>query len=272
MVCINTGTCIIEVELTIPDPGATIAGFANSTTNVNFFCELSNGGLQHVTSWFILTAMSRELRRNPSSVRPGDSQFLLSGNIIETDILNIASNTNLTILGLTTDLNNSTLFCGTGNGILVEFTIIVYGKRYIAELSNTDCVCCPHKHYFLFSFFSEHPSPPTNVTAMVGDSYASISWAPPISLGNPGVSFYSLVVLDESGNTLSNVTLPASGVTEFSATDLLPGTNYTIVLRAVSQISPVLVISPTTELDITTNTSGSTLVLVPIFLVSHNSI
>ena len=104
--------------------------------------------------------------------------------------------------------------------------------------------------------FPDHPSIPVNLTATLNDLVATISWEPPSNLGSPNVVFYSLVISDDGGNVLSNVSLPVSDLTEFNATGLLPLTNYSIELRAVSQVNPVLVISPVAELNFTTNTSG----------------
>ena len=95
----------------------------------------------------------------------------------------------------------------------------------------------------------------------MSDIFATISWEPPSNLGSPKVAFYSLVISDDSGNVHSNVSLRASGATQFNAMHLLPLTNYNIELTAVSQISPVLVISPVAHLNFTTNTSGIIIIL-----------
>ena len=108
--------------------------FASGSVNVTFFCELMNSESQHATNWFLLTAERRDEGRNPSGA-PSNSQFVRSGNIIVGN--NINSNTNLTIVGLTTDLHNSTLFCGA-NTFLANFTLIVYG---INKPSKCVCVC-----------------------------------------------------------------------------------------------------------------------------------
>ena len=108
----------------------------------------------------------------------------------------------------------------------------------------------------MLPFVSDNPSHPRNFTAIESEIFAEISWEAPSNLGSPEVSYYELIVSDERRDTLYNVTLPASGSREFNATGLLPGTNYTASLRAVSQVSPVLVVSPAAELEFTTNTSG----------------
>ena len=103
---------------------------------------------------------------------------------------------------------------------------------------------------------SDHPSPPRNLRAVQSDLHVSILWDPPSNRGSPTVSFYSLLLSDEDGTSLSNITIPAVGLTEFII-NMLPLTNYSVVLRAVSQLSPVLVISPTVDLNFTTNATGN---------------
>ena len=105
--------------------------------------------------------------------------------------------------------------------------------------------------------YSDNPSIPLNLTITLDDLFATISWEPPTDLGSPVVSFYSLVISDDALNDLRNETVPAAGPTVFTATGLLPLTNYTVELEAVSQDSPVLVISPTVILEFATNTSGN---------------
>ena len=102
----------------------------------------------------------------------------------------------------------------------------------------------------------EHPSIPNNLTVTLVDLNATISWQPPSNLGSPEVAYYTLLILDDSDGVVYNETLPATGSREFIATDLLPLTNYTVELRAVSQVTPVLVISPIAEATFSTNSSG----------------
>ena len=112
---------------------------------------------------------------------------------------------------------------------------------------------CAMRILYNNSLSTEHPSTPNNLSVILDDTSAHITWDAPINLGSPAVSYYSLVISDDNGTTHTNETLPASGVTEFTVTDLLPLTNYTLQLRAVSQFSPVLVSSPAIELNFTTN-------------------
>ena len=193
---------------------------------------------------------------NPATIVTSNQKFLLSG-----DNIGLPSNTNLTVLGLTPDLNNLTLFCGFET-ILAQFTIIVYGETLMILLHIVPIIIVSlqaNKHSLPCISLPDHPSIPINLTATatVSDVITTISWEPPSNLGSPEVAYYSLVISDDSGNVVSDVSLPASGLTEFNATDLLPLTNYSIELTAVSQVNPVLVISPVAELNFTTNTSGT---------------
>lgn len=207
---------------------------------------LSKNETQIATVWFILSAMNAERGLSPALLTI-NSQFVVSGDIIDVEQdITIPSNTNLTVVGLTTDLHNSTLFCGSAGGIEAEFPLIVYGEFLhvsSATIISFDC----HFHS------SDHPSPPRNLRAVQSDFRVSILWDPPSNRGSPTVSFYSLLLSDEDGTILSNITLPS---TEFTI-DLLPLTNYSVVLTAVSQLSPVLVISPTVGLNFTTNETGN---------------
>ena len=236
----------MQLDQAIPDAGTTITQFANSSANLTFFCLITRNESQLITNWLFLTAANRDMGLNPTSVLSSNPKFVLSGAMIGT----FPSSTNLTVVGLTPDLNNLTLSCGFDT-TLAEFTIIVYGEIltsiiFVLYFTLTKSYMC----------FPDNPSIPVNLTVTLNDLIATISWEPPTNLGSPNVAYYSLVISDDGGNVLSNVTLPASGLTEFNATGLLPLTNYSIELRAVSQVNPVLVISPAAELNFTTNTSG----------------
>ena len=89
---------------------------------------LSTNETQIVTVWFILSAMNEERGLGPALL-PINSQFVVSGDIIDiVQGIPIPSNTNLTVIGLTTDLHNSTLFCGSAGGLEAKFPLIVYGE------------------------------------------------------------------------------------------------------------------------------------------------
>ena len=238
----------MELKQAIPEPGTKIEEFADNSTTLNFFCMLSRNETQIATVWFILSAMNKERGLGPALL-PINPQFVVSGDIIDiVQGIPIPSNTNLTVIGLTTDLHNSTLFCGSAGGIEAEFPLIVYGEFLHVSTGKIISFYC-HFHS------SDHPSPPRNLRTVQSDLRVSILWDPPSNSGSPTVSFYSLLLSDEDGTILSNTTIPTSGLTEFTI-DLLPLTNYSVVMRAVSQLSPVLVISPTVDLNFTTNATG----------------
>lgn len=78
-----------------------------------------------------------------------------------------------------------------------------------------------------------------------------------MTLGNPVISYYTLIILDDQGNTHTNETLPAPATTTYTPPALLlPLTNYTVKLTAISQLSPVPVTSPTVSLNISTPATG----------------
>lgn len=105
-------------------------------------------------------------------------------------------------------------------------------------------------------FVSDYPSLPNNLSVAVAATHAYITWDPPTNPGSPELAYYQLVVFGEDKEVLHNVSVPASSPREFNATSLQPGTNHTLSIRAVSQLSPVVVIGNVTEIEFTTNFTG----------------
>ena len=89
----------------------------------------------------------------------------------------------------------------------------------------------------------------------MGATYAFLMWELPTNPGSPQVSFYQLIILEEDDEVLYNVTLPESPQ-EFNATSLLPATDYTVTIRAVSQFSPIPIIGNFTDFEFITNITG----------------
>lgn len=118
----------VDSSLTIPNPGATIANFANDSMSLDFFCLLRDNQTEFITNWFFLSAANRAQGLNPGSVSPQDPRFTQDGDYLSG--VNVSNNANLTVNGLTTDLHNSTVLCGR-NQPIIEFTILVYGKIII---------------------------------------------------------------------------------------------------------------------------------------------
>ena len=108
----------------------------------------------------------------------------------------------------------------------------------------------------MLHFVSDYPSLPSNLSVAVAATHAYITWDPPTNPGSPRVAYYQLTVLRD-GDVLYNVSIPASSAREFNASSLQPGTNHSLSIRAVSQLSPVPVIGNTTEIEFTTNFTGN---------------
>ena len=93
---------------------------------MSLFCEVTVDRMKHTTVWFLLTMEDKDTGQNPGSI-PNDPQFVLSGDIIFHPSITIHSNRNLTIVGFTTNLHGSTLFCGAEGVLGADFTFLVYG-------------------------------------------------------------------------------------------------------------------------------------------------
>ena len=107
--------------MTEPEPGAVIAGLGGDQ-DVKFFCRVELDGTEQATTWSI----QREGDSAPRAITTRDFNFFITGNPIPGTPFNF--NTNLTILILYLEFNNSLVFCGTqGDLHSVNFTILVYG-------------------------------------------------------------------------------------------------------------------------------------------------
>ena len=125
-----TTTVYTILDVSVPESGTVITEFANASLRLDFFCRLlnSDGSRQILTNWFHLSAEGKAQGRSPGSVQ-SSTQFTLSGDSVSVGSLNISSSANLTVNGLTTDLHNSTVSCGsTNNNSIAVFTIFAYGK------------------------------------------------------------------------------------------------------------------------------------------------
>ena len=78
----------MEIDVTIPDPGTTIAEFANDSISLDFFCRLRNNQTKVITNWFFLSAESKAQGDIPGSIRPGDPRFTQTGDIFMASGLN----------------------------------------------------------------------------------------------------------------------------------------------------------------------------------------
>ena len=93
--------------------------------SVSFYCRVLReiNGTQVVTEWFI-----QRIGASGSEIIVGDSNFNITGEPLPNDL---SSQTNLTILNLTSDLDRATLSCGrAGTPPIIEanFTLRIYSK------------------------------------------------------------------------------------------------------------------------------------------------
>ena len=117
---------------TLPASGTVISDFV-SERNVSLFCEVTLDGEEHATLWSILTLEDKEAEQDPGPVPRDDSQFIISGDIIFVPNFEILSDRNLTIVGLTASLHNSTIFCGAEGSQTANFTFLIYGAYLSSE-------------------------------------------------------------------------------------------------------------------------------------------
>ena len=93
--------------------------------SVSFYCRVLReiNGTQVATEWFL-----ERIGASGSEIIVGDSNFNITGEPLPNDL---SSQTNLTILNLTSDLDRATLSCGragTPPTIEANFTLRIYSK------------------------------------------------------------------------------------------------------------------------------------------------
>ena len=93
--------------------------------SVSFYCRVLRAinGTRVATEWFI-----QRIGASGSEIIVGDSNFNITGEPLPNDL---SSQTNLTILNLTSDLDRATLSCGragTPPTIEANFTLRIYSK------------------------------------------------------------------------------------------------------------------------------------------------
>ena len=95
----------------------------NGVENITLFCKVGNDELVQ-TVWLLLTNNAIQNGHKPVNVL-GDDRFILTGDIIVSDGVNTSQNTNMTIVEVPTELEESVLFCGTADSsFLGNFTLI----------------------------------------------------------------------------------------------------------------------------------------------------
>ena len=136
------GLCT-ETADTVPESGSVI-GELEGTQNVSLYCAIIwNGDILIQTNWFLQTLEDRGIGRLIST---DDDNFIISGEAINlTSGISVPSNTNLTIVSLTGDLQHVIIRCISGQGTkLANFTLEVYGKRIMSMyMYITNMVCGP---------------------------------------------------------------------------------------------------------------------------------
>ena len=113
------GVCFVEES--VPESGTTLAG-SEGEKNITIFCRVLGGvgGSQMQTEWFIETPSCPEL------IVDNDPNFVVAGDTLPNSRFN--SRTNLTILSLTSDLDNAVISCGLAGSRDANFTLKLYSK------------------------------------------------------------------------------------------------------------------------------------------------
>ena len=110
------------------------------TQDVSLYCAIRSGDIPIQTNWFVQTPEDREAGGVGDLISADNEKFILSGEVlninISGDITSVPSNTNLTIVSLTGDLQHVTILCISGQGTtLANFPLEVYGKNMYRIMS-----------------------------------------------------------------------------------------------------------------------------------------
>jgi hypothetical protein len=127
--------------------------------------------------------------------------------------------------GLTATTNGITTqasVTGLTNGTQYEFTVTA------TNLSGVGLPSVPSNKVIPATV----PDPPTAVTAMPGNSAASVQWSPPVSNGGSVITGYS--VLSSPGGFSATTT----GATQVNVVGLTNGTAYTFTVKASNALGP----------------------------------
>ena len=138
------GLCVVTAD-TVPESGSVI-GELEGTQNVSIYCASRSGDSLIQTIWLKETLEDREAGRGGELISLDDN-FILSGEAINLTICeSVPSNTNLTIVSLTTDLQHVIIHCGSANGILANFPLEVYGKGIMSMYMYITNMACGPAH------------------------------------------------------------------------------------------------------------------------------
>ena len=122
---INPG-CLGAVDFVDPPSGSVIANFEGTISAATLRCNISNEGRQIGTQWSIENFGGNPALQRVSDAAPNLFEFggdLRPGSTTDT-FLN-----RLTIVNITSDLDNAIVYCGTGvERRLANFTVRIYRK------------------------------------------------------------------------------------------------------------------------------------------------
>ena len=111
---------------TVPEAGTVIGGVLG-TVNISLYCEFINdNNITLATNWFKQTPEDRQ-NNLLQPIHPGDDNgaFIITGDILFSEGLEIPQQSNLTILLLTEDLDDVIMYCGIAEGE-IDFTLRIY--------------------------------------------------------------------------------------------------------------------------------------------------
>ena len=111
---------------------------------------------------------------------------------------------------------------GLTNGDSYTFAVAATNANGTGAASNPSNTVVP----------SKVPDSPSGVTAVAGDSLATVSWTAPASDNGAGITQYSVTSTPGGKTCTSTSTLPASPATSCQVTGLTNGTSYTFVVTA----------------------------------------
>ena len=114
---------------TDPESGSTVADFPE-TGNIVLTCQVRNeDGSSRITSWWRQTALDRDEGRERVPILDGDSSFMPSGEVFQSQIGNLSDESVLTVISLTEDLDTAIIFCGA-DAPKANFTLRIYCKTH----------------------------------------------------------------------------------------------------------------------------------------------
>ena len=116
------------MEFVDPPSSTVIPNFEGTVSNTTITCNITNGGIQIGTQWNIENFGGNPNLQTVNNVAP--NIFDIGGDLRPGSNVDTFQN-QITILNFTSDLDNVTLYCGTGvERRMANFTIRIYRKSY----------------------------------------------------------------------------------------------------------------------------------------------